>query len=222
MEAPPSFPAEEKEQDSPPPPYQPRFSHLKHQIFRTPSKRRPLQMYNPQDLPTESQLEMHISLARNRVSEILRKIWVWNPLTREIADPFVMNMNLYINQAEAVMRKITSNEIDLLEGRRMILSNLVKLEGIEKRLDEEMEKAGVKMPERLPWEPKQLGEEGGERSESKSGAAERLKRAFLFKASEAKGRVSRALDVAKERIVYGQPSLNEGSARSRSSWSMGL
>ncbi|KAG0643698.1 hypothetical protein HOY80DRAFT_1133604 [Tuber brumale] len=222
MEATPSFLTPEKEPESPPPPYQPRFSPLKHHIFRTPSKHRPLQMYNPQDLPTHEQLEMHISLARNLVSELLRKIWVWNPLTREIADPYVMNINLYIDEAEDVLSKITKHEIDLVEGRRMILSNVVKLQGIERHLDEEMEKKGILMPERFPWEPTPLGEEERERKERKQGAKEKLKRAFSLKASEkTKRRASRVLDVAKDRIVYGQPSLNENAARSRGSWFMG-
>ena len=210
MEVSPSFVTQEKKQDSPPPPYQPQSSSLKHHIFRTPSKHRPLQMYNPQDLPTNQQLEMHISLARDLVSELFRKIWVWNPLTREIADPYVMNINLYIDEAEDVMRKITRHEIDLVEGRRMILSNMVKLQRIERQLDEEIERKGILVPEKLPREPKQLEKEEREGGEKKSGATEKLKRAFSLKASEkTKKRVSRVLDVAKDRIVYGQPSLNE-------------
>ncbi|RPA91623.1 hypothetical protein L873DRAFT_1848151 [Choiromyces venosus 120613-1] len=220
MEASPIFITQEKERDSPPPPYRPHSSPLKHHIFRTAPKHRPLQMYDPEDLSTKEQLEMHISLAQNLVSELIGKIWLWNPLTREMADPYVMNINLYIDQAEAVMGKITKHEIDLVEGRRMILSNVGNLQRIEKNLDEELRKKGILMPERFPWEPEQLVEEEKEGGE-KQGAMGKLKRAFSLKASEkTKRRVSRVLDVAKDRIVYGQPSLNENSARSRSSWFM--
>jgi len=122
-----------------------------------------------------------------------------------------MNINLYIGEAEDAMSKITKNEIDLVEGRRMILSNVVKLQRIETRLDEEIERKGIVMPEKLPWEPKPLGEEEEkEGGGKKNGATEKLKRAFSLKASEkTKRRVSRVLDVTKDRIVYGQPSLNE-------------
>ncbi|KAG0133749.1 hypothetical protein HOY82DRAFT_590561 [Tuber indicum] len=175
MEAPPSFHTPEKEQESPPPPYQQHPSPLKRHIFRAASKLRPLQMHNPQYLPTHEQLEMHISPARNLISELLRKVWVWNPPTEKgDAYPYVMNICLCIDEVEDATSKITKHEID---------------------------------PVQVSMGANAVGKRG--RGERGQGAKEKLKRTFSLKVSKkTKRSVSRVLDVAKDRIVYGQPSLN--------------
>lgn len=108
------------------------------------------------------------------------------------------------------MQEIVDHQIDLVGGRRLIIDSLMKLQVIERQLNAAIASDSITTPASIPGEP---GVKGGDGVDGKSTGERplgRLKRGLSFTSTgQTKRRARRFWNIVKEKVIYGQPAIDE-------------